>query len=180
MPPLAKSKPRAYLKAMSRFSPTNIQGGFRDFWEYMREDRPHRWPALGLAITIPGVILYFMADALRPAPPSGPQIIYVQSWPADRSDYDIRRDWLQRAREANEQNRRRREAFGAFGNAIGQDYDKARADDEFARALADIAAMEREVDAAERARRPIRSMADLRATGEAPPAWEIRGARRGD
>ncbi len=153
---------------MSRFSPTDIQGGFRDFWDYIREDRPHRWPALGLAITVPGVILFFIADAFTPPVATGPQITYVQSWPADRSEYDVRRAWLQRARVANEQNRARRANFGAFAEAIGQTYDARRAEAEFAIALADIAAMEREVDSAERARRPIRTIQALRDLGLAP------------
>jgi hypothetical protein len=155
---------------MEQFKPANIQGAFGDFWTYIREDRPHRWPAWGLAITIPGVILWFMADALRPPPVTGPQIIYVQSWPADRSDYDIRRDWLQRAREANEQNQQRSSNFGTFAETIGQEFDEDRADREFANAFADIAAMEREVDEAEREQRPIRTIQELRDLGLAPPS----------
>jgi hypothetical protein len=153
---------------MERFRPANIQGALGDFWDYVRQDRPHRWPAWGLAITIPGVILWFIADALKPPPEPTRQIIYVESWRADRSDYAIRRDWLQRAREANQQNQARRNAFGAFGEAIGQDYDRSRADREFADAFADIAAMEREVDAAEREQRPIRTIQELRDAGLAP------------
>jgi hypothetical protein len=161
---------------MDRFKPANIQGGFRDFWDYVRQDRPHRWPAWGLALTIPGVIMFFIADALRPPPVPTRQIIYVESWPADRSEYEVRRAWLQRARAANQQNQERRNAFGAFGNAIGQTYDQDRADREFANAYADIDAMEREVDIAEREGRPIRTIQELRDAGLAParPESETR------
>jgi hypothetical protein len=162
---------------MDRFKPANIQGGIRDFWDYIREDRPHRWPAWGLAITIPAVILFYIADALKPPEAPSRQVIYVESWPADRSDYDIRRDWLQRARQANEQNQMRRNAAGAFGEAIGQDFDRARADREFADAFADITAMEREVDAAEREGRPMRTIQQLRDAGLAPARPESDSRR---
>lgn len=150
-----------------RFS--NIGGSLQDFWTYIREDRPHRWPALGLAVTIPGVMLYFIADALRPPPEPARQIIYVQSWSADRSEYAIRRDWLARARAANAANQQRRGNFGAFAEAIGQTYNEERAKAEFDAAYADIAAMEREVDVAEREQRPIRTIQQLRDLGLAPP-----------
>jgi hypothetical protein len=149
--------------------PLDIGSSLTDFWDYIRADRPHRWTSLGLAITIPAVMLYFMADALRPAAPTGPQIVYVQSWPADRSDYDIRRDWLARARAANQANQQRRTMMGNFAEAIGQDFDAQRAQAEFDHALADIAAMEREVDAAEAQGRPIRTIQQLRDLGLAPP-----------
>lgn len=159
----------------SRFD--RINGGLRDLWDYVREDRPHRWTSLGLAVTITGLVLYFIMDALRPPPPVR-EIIYVESWTADRSIYDIRRDWLARAREANRQNQLRRNAAGAIGNAIGQTYDQQRADAEFAAALADIAAMEREVDAAEREGRDIRTIQELRTLGLAPPELPPRPAAR--
>lgn len=162
---------------MDEKHPVDVTGGLRDFWDYIREDRPHRWPALGLAITVPAVILFYIADALTPPAQPTRQIIYFESWTADRSEYDIRRAWLQRAREANMRNRERREAFGAFGEAIGQTYDQQRAAREFDAALADVAAMEREVDLAERERRPIRTIQALRDSGEAAPALPPRPAR---
>ncbi len=144
-------------------------GSLQDFWDYIRVDRPHRWPALGLALTIPGVILFFIADAFTAPIQTGPQVTYVQSWPSDRSDYDVRRDWLQRARAANQANQQRRGTMGSFAESLGQTYDAQRAQAEFANAYADIAAMEREVDAAERERRPMRTIQQLRDAGLAPP-----------
>ena len=41
---------------MRIFEMPDIQGGFKDLWDYLKEDRPHRWTALGLAITLTGVI----------------------------------------------------------------------------------------------------------------------------
>ena len=158
--------------------PVDIAGGWRDLWEYLKVDRPHRWPAMGLALTVPLIVMYFIARSLNPVEAPKREIIYVQSWRADRSDYDIRRDWLDRARQANERNRRRRDAYGSFARQLGQEYDAGRAQDEFDAALADIAAMEREVDAAERERRPIRTIEELRDAGLAPPATPSAAPRR--
>ena len=110
----------------------------RDFWEYIRADRPHRWPAMGLAVAIPALIFYFILRGANPVEEPKRQIIYVESWPADRSEFDIRRAWLLRARAANDRNQRRREAYGSFAKSIGQDFDKQRADAEFDEARTQI------------------------------------------
>jgi hypothetical protein len=111
---------------------------FRDFWDYIRTDRPHRWPAMGLAVAVPALVFYFILRGANPVEEHKRQIIYVQSWAADRSDFDIRRDWLLRARAANDRNQRRREAYGSFAKSIGQDFDKQSADAEFDEARAQI------------------------------------------
>ncbi len=123
---------------MNPFAMPDVAGGVKDFWDYMRADRPHRWPALGLAITIPAIILYFIIRSVNPAEVPHRTIIYVQSWRADRSEFDVRHDWLMRAREANDRNEKRRHAYGAFARSIGQEFDAARANQEFADARAQI------------------------------------------
>ena len=140
---------------MSVFNTPDISGGVSDLWHYVRADRPHRWPALGLALTIALLVLYFVARSA--APPQVPQrtIIYVESWRADRSDFDVRRDWLVRARVANDRNERRRNAYGAMARVLGQDYDEVAAHNEFddARAVFDRAM--RDLEAAQAAGRPL-------------------------
>ena len=120
------------------FAMPDVAGGVKDFWDYMRVDRPHRWPALGLAIVLPIVLLYFFLRSINPAEPPHRTIIYVQSWRADRSDFDVRHDWLIRAREANDRNEKRRNAYGSFARSIGQEFDATRANQEFTDARAQI------------------------------------------
>lgn len=139
---------------MAIYTPPDIGGGIKDFWTYIRTDRPHRWSALGLAITIPAAALWFIADALEPPPPQR-TIIYAQFYPADRSEFDVRRDWLHRALKANDDNQARREAAGAMAQAIGQTFDKARSDREFAEARAQINEALRQLDEAEARGLPI-------------------------
>ncbi len=140
---------------MRIFNMPDISGGIADFWDYIRVDRPHRWPALGLAITVPLVVFYFLARGIAPAEPPKRQIIYVQSWPATRSDFDVRHDWLVRAREANDRNQRRREAYGAFARALGEDFDADAAKREFDEARATIDRAMADLEAARAAGRPL-------------------------
>ncbi len=140
---------------MSLYTPPDIAGGLKDFWTYIQQDKPHKWASLGLAITVPMVILYFMAKTVEPDPEKR-SIIFVESWPIDRSDFDVRRDWLKRGLAQNEQNRRRRHAYGEVGNAIGQStYDKAAADAEFDRAKALMDQAMADLEAAEAAGQPL-------------------------
>lgn len=134
---------------MRIFQMPDIQGGFKDLWDYMRAPRPHRWTSLGLAITVTGLVFWFFLRSVNPPEPPKRQIIYVQSWSANRSDFDVRRDWLRRAREANDVNERRRDAYGSFARALGQEYDKNAAHNEFDEARAQIDQAMRDLDHAE-------------------------------
>ncbi len=104
--------------------PRDHLSAIADFWDYLRQDRPHRWASMGLAITIPLVIIYGMYKSLiQPEPP--PSIIYVESWPADRSRADVERDWKARAEKMNEDNAKRRAAYRSVADALGIDYTPA-------------------------------------------------------
>ncbi len=140
---------------MSLFNTPDISGGIQDFWAYMRADRPHRWPALGLAITVAALVFYFILRSVNPAEEPKRTIIYVQSWLADRSDFDVRRDWLNRAIVANDRNERRRNNYGALARAIGQDYDQNAAHREFEDARATIRQAQRDLEAAQAAGLPL-------------------------
>ena len=102
-------------------TPRDHIGALGDFWRYIQEDKPHKWASAALALTIVGLIFYFIWRALVPPPPE-PTIIYVESWPANRSQADVERDWKQRAIEANEQNALRRRQFQKAADALGIDY----------------------------------------------------------
>jgi len=63
-------------------------------WEDLRavlRDRPrHHWIAAALAVAIPiGILTAFYVDSYLQARPR-PQIVYINSWPADRSEAEIR------------------------------------------------------------------------------------------
>lgn len=68
-------------------SPRVLWADMRAFW---RQRPRHQWVAALLAVTIPvGIIVVFYLDTQTNIMP-GEQLIYVESWPATRSDDEIR------------------------------------------------------------------------------------------
>lgn len=67
--------------------PVSPRSALSDLWSYFRENRPHKWPLLGLSVAITWVIVWvFVVDANTNTMPTRNKIIYVQSWDANRSD----------------------------------------------------------------------------------------------
>ncbi len=70
--------------------PVSPKSALGDLWDYFRENRPHKWPLLGLSIALTWLIVWvFVIDANTNTMPTRNQIIYVQSWNADRPDAAI-------------------------------------------------------------------------------------------
>jgi len=68
-------------------SPRALWADIRDFTS---QRAPHQWVALALAVTMPiAIILLFDLDGRTNVMP-GPQLIYVESWPANRTDEQIK------------------------------------------------------------------------------------------
>ena len=84
---------------MSMLKNWDVGGGLSDFWAYIREPRPHRWTVWGLAIVLPLLIFYGFSKYLVPYERPKPQIIYFENRKADRSEAEIRADWVARAKE---------------------------------------------------------------------------------
>lgn len=65
--------------------PASPKALWKDLRDFLGERRPHQWLALALALAIPTVIgvafFYDTIDAHR----VGPTVVYLESWPADRS-----------------------------------------------------------------------------------------------
>ena len=86
----------------------------RVLWEdiraFMRERPRHQWVAGTLAVMIPaGILVGFYVDSYIHARPR-PQVVYINSWPADRSDEEIRaRQQADLARERAIQAERQRQ-----------------------------------------------------------------------
>ncbi len=70
--------------------PSRHSVGWADLRAFLTERRRHPWAAGVLAVAIPIAILAaFYVDSYMHALPR-PQIVYINSWPADRSDAEIR------------------------------------------------------------------------------------------
>jgi len=74
--------------AMSIFpKPVSPKSALGDFWTYFSEKRAHKWPLLGLAMSITWVIVWvFLLDSKTNTAPRQNKIMYVQSWDANRPD----------------------------------------------------------------------------------------------
>jgi hypothetical protein len=70
--------------------PASPRALWADIRAFTSERRPHHWVALALAVAIPvAIILVFDLDGRTNIVP-GPQLIYVESWPANRTDEQIK------------------------------------------------------------------------------------------
>lgn len=103
-------------------------GGIRDFWDYIRQDRPHRWAALVFAVVFPSVIIYLFAEnVIREGLPER-KITYFENWTTGRTDAEIQADWVQRAKDITRRNAERRAAYQRLADEMGIEYDSKEAD----------------------------------------------------
>lgn len=79
----------SYVGAMAIFPrPVSPKSAASDLRDMFSPDRPHRWSILALSMTMTGLLLWgFAIDSRKP--PKEREIIYVESWMADRRDSDI-------------------------------------------------------------------------------------------
>jgi hypothetical protein len=72
----------------SRFSPVRA---YRDLRLFLSDRQPYELIFLALAIVVTGVVIAgFYVDSRIEKPYERPEIIWVDSWPADRTDAEIK------------------------------------------------------------------------------------------
>jgi hypothetical protein len=72
--------------------PASPRALWADVRAFAGQRSPHHWVAAALAVTMPvALIILFLVDGRTNIAP-GPQLIYVESWPANRSDAQIKAD----------------------------------------------------------------------------------------
>ena len=87
---LAAKAAAHYLCRMPLPRPAGPVVLWNDIRAFMRDRPRHQWVAGLLSVTIPMAILVgFYVESYMRAQPS-PQVIYINNWPADRSDAEIR------------------------------------------------------------------------------------------
>lgn len=92
---------------------------------FLRTSGTHS-PWLFLAACVPtAIIMYtFYLDSVEKATPPPREIIYVESWPATRSIEESKASIAERQRMKDEMRAREKEAYKAFGRAVGMDVDR--------------------------------------------------------
>ncbi len=87
---MAEGAASAYLGAMPLPRPSSPRALWADIRAFAGERRPHHWVAAALAVVMPAAVLVlFVTDARRNIDP-GPQVIHAASWPATRTDEEIK------------------------------------------------------------------------------------------
>lgn len=132
-----------------------------DFAEEWRRPQPYRWRALGLAVAATFALMVILIPESQRAEPARPDVTYITSWPADRTDDEIIASNLENQRRQEElaaiQERRaelRRDMYRELGRATG----------------IDVAEMEREIARQEAAERAAAQAQDT--SGEDPAQGE--------
>ena len=132
-----------------------------DFAEEWRRPQPYRWRALGLAVAATFALMVILIPESQRAEPARPNVTYITSWRADRTDEEIIASNLENQRRQEElaaiQARRaelRRDMYRELGRATG----------------IDVAEMEREIARQEAAERAAAQAQDT--SGEEPARGE--------
>lgn len=120
---------------MSFFKDVSLKTAGSDLIGFLRQSGNHS-PWLFLAACVPtAIIVYtFYLDTLEKATPPPRAIIYVESWPATRSIEESKAFIAERQKRKNEMIAREKEAYKAFGRAVGMDVDRIEREAEAERA----------------------------------------------
>ncbi|WP_373476700.1 hypothetical protein [Sphingorhabdus sp.] len=110
---------------MAFFKDVSFKNAGADFIGFIRTPGHHS-PWLFLAACVPtAIIIYtFYLDAMEKATPPPREIIYIESWPASRSIEDSKAAITERQKIKDKMIAREKEAYKAFGRAVGMDVDR--------------------------------------------------------
>jgi len=110
---------------MAFFKDVSFRNARTDLIGLLRNTGKHS-PWLFLAACMPtAIIIYtFYIDTLVKGTPPPREIIYVESWPANRTLAETKAAIAERQQRKDEMRVREKEAYKAFGRAVGMDVDK--------------------------------------------------------
>ncbi|MDN3646239.1 hypothetical protein QWY75_08500 [Pontixanthobacter aestiaquae] len=111
---------------MSLIQRLNPAGGIADFWQEFRKPTPYRWPILAVSVSMTAGLMFLIIREDVVGPPVPPDVTYITSFAADRTDEEIiatnliyqahkeKRDAMIAAREE-----RKKEIYRALARASG-------------------------------------------------------------
>ncbi len=110
---------------MSFFKDVSLRSAGTDLVTFLRTSGEHS-PWFFLAACIPtAIIIYtFYIDTMEKATPAPRSIIYIESWPATRSIEESKAAIAERQKAKDAMRVREKEAYKAFGRAVGMDVDR--------------------------------------------------------
>lgn len=110
---------------MPFFKDVSFRSAGSDLVGFLRTSGNHS-PWLFLAACVPtAIIIYtFYIDTLEKAKPPPPTVTYFESWPATRSIEESKAWIAERQKKKDEFRAREKEAYKAFGRAVGMDVER--------------------------------------------------------
>jgi hypothetical protein len=110
---------------MSFFKDVSFRSAGSDLIGFLRTSGNHS-PWLFLAACVPtAIIIYtFYLDTLEKAKPPPRTVTYFESWPATRSIEESKAWIAERQKKKDEFRAREKEAYKAFGRAVGMDVER--------------------------------------------------------
>ena len=157
---------------INRFNPTP---GALDFWHEFKKPTPYRWPILGVSVLMTFGLMYQITSESVLVPPAPPEVTYIASFPADRSDAEIIASNIENQRNQDavaalleQGEERKRELYRALGRVSGMDVDEIERE-----AAQERAALEAEENAR---KAEVRRRAGLPEEGISEAALKARAA----
>ena len=126
---------------MSFFKDVSLRSAGTDLINFFRTTGTHS-PWLFLAACVPtAIIIYtFYIDTLEKAKPPPPTVTYFESWPATRTIEESKAAIAEYQKRKDEMRAREKEAYKAFGRAVGMDVEKIEREAQLERAQKDAQA----------------------------------------
>jgi ribonucleotide reductase alpha subunit len=116
---VAREPGSAYFRAMSWFPrPAGPRALIADIRAFTAQRSRYQWAGIAVAVTMPILIIAgFYHDTTHGIAP-GPQLIYAKSWPANRSDEEIKADQIKDQAKKEAQQKERQRQFQKLDNAL--------------------------------------------------------------
>ncbi len=119
---------------MSFFKDISLRSAGSDLIGFLRSGQHN--PGLFVAACVPTALIIWMfyQDSLDKAKPPPPTVTYFESWPASRS-IEESKSWIaERQKKKDEFRQREKDAYKAFGRAVGMDVERIEREAAAARA----------------------------------------------
>jgi hypothetical protein len=109
---------------MSFFKDVSLRHAGSDLIGFLRNSGSHPWLFLAACLPTALIIYSFYLDTLEKAKPPPPTVTYFESWPATRSIEESKAWIAERQRRKDELRAREKDAYKAFGRAVGMDVER--------------------------------------------------------
>lgn len=120
---------------MSFFRDVSFRNAGSDLIGFLRTSENHSFPLLLAACVPTAIIMYtFYLDSMEKSKPPPPSVTYFESWPATRSIEESKAAITERQKLKDKMLAQQKEAYKAFGRAVGMDVERIEREVEAERA----------------------------------------------